>query len=367
MNDIAVTLTSDTRKFSQGMKNARQDLALFSAAAQSLKAGLVAGGAAIAGFFAISTVKSGLSELKNTIGQLDDLAAQSERLGVSTEFLSELHHAASLSDTDIEALNGGLEKLEKNLGKATIEGGDLTKMLARAGLDADELAKAGPEEAFMRIADAVSRIRDPLQRAAFVTDVFGKSGQSLVGILSKGRAGIQELREEAQRLGVSLDSETAQKIGLADDSLKRFDASWKGLKTTLVVEVLPAITSTMNYLSRLIASWRSFRKDIGDDLERLRRQALPKNGMGVADPNLPGKGGGLPDLDLGGIQKDFKSFASPIAIETREGFGILARALTRDGNKSAAEKQLAETKKSNAHLSRIEDGLKNQPKIAPPF
>ena len=396
--DIAVTLTSDTRKFSSGMKSARDDLSL-------LSTGIKAAGVAVAGFLTFQAVKSGLGALTDTIGKLDDLAAESERLGVSTEFLSELHHAAKLSDTDIEALNGGLEKLEKNLGKATDDGKGLTDTLAKFGLDAQQLAAAGPEEAFLRISDAAAGIRDPFQRAAFVTDLFGKSGQSLLGILGKGREGITELRKEARLLGVSLSSDAAEKAGLADDAMKRLDSSWMGLKTTLAIELAPAMTSFVNWLAidvpagarKAKAEVDSLTNSFGDlinliasgptnlfgsrKMDKLRSMMLPdKNGTarplkGDMDvvlgepgefPNR-GKGADGPAAAVGDILKEFKSFAKPLAIDSKEGFSTIARALTKSTTDPVGNKQLAEQKIANKHLAKIEDGLKNQPKIAPPF
>ena len=388
-NDIAITLTSDTRKFSQGMKSARDDLSLFSS---SIKAA----GGLVAGFLSFQAVKAGFSTLSETVGKLDDLAAEAERLGVSTEFLSELQHAAQLSDTDIAALTGGLEKLEKNLGKATLEGGDLTKMLQRAGIDANDLAKLGPEKAFLKIADAVSRISDPLQRAAFITDVFGKSGQSLIGILSKGSEGINQLREEARRLGVSLSSDAAERIGLADDAMKRFNSAVEGLKTTFAVELAPALTSFVNLMTNslvpalgrvarefsllkqnaeeafhLLSNPRSLmnaQKAIDEfRLDRNRKLLLPKDGLGAANPNPQAKGGAGADIDLGGIKKDFKTFAKPLDVSSKEGFSQLARALTKPTGTTVADKQLREAQKANQHLGKIEAGLANFPKVAPAF
>lgn len=426
--DIAVTLTSDTRNFSRGLKSARDDLNLFGSSINSIKS-------AITGFLTFQGLKSGIQSIISTVGELDDLGALSDRLGVSTEFLSELQYAAKLSDTDIEALNGGLEKLEKNLGKATLEGGDLNKMLGRVGLEADELRKRGPEQAFLAIADAISRIADPIQRAAFVTEVFGKQGQSLIGILSKGRKGIQELRDEAKSLGITFSTDMKEKVGDADDAVKRMSAALDALKRDIALTFADSITGsvdnikgfadairdnvipTLNDMAKGAADsnkelkelnkWlsgsgiKSFLTDPDNFITRMmksperlkglfrdrRRDMLPRAGgaAGPIDEMLPKSGGAAGPIgpknefhpgpavnpgdmiDLGGILKDFKSFAKPLAIESKEGFSTIARALTQKTDSPLANKQLAEAKIANKHLGKIEDGLKNLPKVAPAF
>lgn len=389
-NDIAITLTSDTRNFSRGMRSAREELTLFRSTIDTVKG-------AVAGFLTFQAIKGGVGVLTDTIGKLDDLSAQADRLGVSTEFLSELQYAAKLSDTEVESLNGAFEKLEKNLGKNSIEGGDLTKMLNKVGLDSKKLMAAGPEEAFLQIADAASRISDPLQRAAFVTDVFGKSGQSLIGILSRGKAGINALREEARNLGISISGDAAEKIGLADDAMKRLGASTDAFKNILAIELAPLTTSVLDGMTASVGfladQWRNAKDNLGEFVHLLgnARNFLPRFAGGISaqesinqfrrdrqaerdaqriarEGNKTVRGDGI---DLGGpdskLKQDFKSFAKPLALESKEGFSALARALTQSSGNAIADKQLAEAKKHTTQLGRIEEGLRNQPKIAPAF
>lgn len=392
MNDIAVVLSANTRDFKRGMQEAQSDLKGLRMAFDSARKVAV-------GFFTFTSLKTGFGVLKDTIGRLDDLAAQADRLGVSTEFLSEIQEAAKLSDTDIEALNGGLEKLEKNLGKATVEGSDLTKMLKRAGLDASQLARQGPEEAFLAIAEAVASIEDPFQRAAFVTDIFGKSGQSLLGILSRGREGIAALRSEVRSLGGTLTSDGAAKISEADDAFKRLHIIMEGLKKDFAVAIAPDLVPLLQDIASAMRSdvlpilkdtlsvLKEFRPELQFVVKHLTvlGQVLTFYGKlkGIwkglnSDPFMdavpPGGAAGpvgaaRRNTDLGGPKKEmeFKSFAKPIEIMSKEGFSLLARTLTKPSASNVGQQQLAQAKKTNELLAKIAGVIASLPKVAPPF
>lgn len=359
--DMVVNLTANSRGFASGMRSARSELSGFQAAVGQVKV-------ALAGFLTFQAIKTGIGTIIDTIGKLDDTADLASRLGVSTEFLSEMQGAAMLADTDVEALNNGLKKLEKNLGKASIEGGELQKMLARVGLDATELAALGPEEAFLQIADAVKSIENPMHRAAFVTDVFGKSAVNLVNLLAEGREGIKGLRSEVRGLGGGLGEFDAAAVGEADRALKSMAIAWEGMKRDVAVTFAPVVVElTKAVRDHLLPAIR----EAGEVMKRL----FPKDNVIQLKPPddgpkidlAAGAGDAVHDrIDMG--FKDMKAMSKPIEVMSKEGFSILARALQKpSAAQNVAQNQLKEAQKANKHLGNIEDALKNQPQVAPAF
>jgi len=370
--DIAVTLTADSRGFGRGVKSARDDLSALRETVDSVKTALV-------GFLSISAIKGFVGGLTDTVGKIDDLAAQADRLGVSTEFLSELEGAAKLSDTEIDSLNQGLLLMEKSLGKAGLRGEDT-------------------EETFLKIADSVAAMNDPMERAAYVTEIFGKSGQSLIGILSRGRAGIQDLRNEVRSLGGSIGDDMADKAGLADDAVKRLTIAWDGLKNTLAIDLAPALTSVLGGLTDIARGMKDtfgpilkstlellgeFRDNLEEiafvggklfegssltdafrDLEAFRRGRDDARNQPVLPRNKAGAAGAFEFPDKTKIE--LKNPA--LDVNSKEGFSALARAL-RGPSQNIPQQQLAEQKKGNQKLDDIKNAVKDikLPPVAPDF
>ncbi|MEN6385517.1 MAG: hypothetical protein ABFD79_10000, partial [Phycisphaerales bacterium] len=102
-----------------------------------------------------------------------------------------------------------------------------TDIFAMLGLSANSFKGLKPEEQFRLLADRLSQIQDPSQRAAIAMKVFGKSGTSLLPMLEKGAAGLDELMEEAKQLGLVLSSEDAASAEELNDALNRM---WRTIK-----------------------------------------------------------------------------------------------------------------------------------------
>ena len=112
--------------FAQGLKEARSAIQQFKTAAQAYIGfeAIKGAGQAVAGFVA------------NSMSAIDSTRLMAERLGVSTQALSELQYAAKLSGVDSETLDHSLEKLNERLATAATEGGPAADALRMLGLSA---------------------------------------------------------------------------------------------------------------------------------------------------------------------------------------------------------------------------------------
>lgn len=382
--DIVVNLTANSAQFTSGINKAKSDLSGLASSLNSIKQ-------LIGGFLAVHTITHAFSEIKESLGQLTEVGAVAKTIGASTEFVSELGFAAKMSHVSVEDLTNGFKKMEKTIGQAAMGNNDgLVKMLSRANLEAGKLQKMGPEDAFMEIAEAASRIKDPMQRAAFAVEIFGKGGQALIPLLAKGKDGIEELREEAQKLGVSFSSDMTDKASEAMHALKKVDAVMQGLKVRLAIDLAPGIASAADAFVELVKMATplidvftgivGIFKEFKDNLEeiglvissiavgesRKETEALLQGLQGkrrmdaiIRNANRFNGPGAADDLDLGGqtISKQQKG-NPPIDIFSKEGFSIIAQAAqTRAVNVN--QQQLIELKEINKGVGKVEQGLKN--------
>ncbi|MGN6370968.1 MAG: hypothetical protein ACTHN5_22155 [Phycisphaerae bacterium] len=237
-------------------------------------AGQIAGvGSKIAGLAGIGTVVSGaLAGLGATLGgalavgeqfkAIDATAKLSDRLGVATESLVGMQHAASLAGISGEELTGGFEKMFKTLGTAVGGGKEAVATFNALGLSAQALQSESPDQAFKDIADKISNIANPAQRAAAAMDVFGKSGQSLLPLLTTGAAGISAAQADAQKLGMTFSRLDASKVEAANDAVTRMKGLFTGVASKIAIGLAPIIdftaTNFTNFLSQAVPSLTRF-------------------------------------------------------------------------------------------------------------
>ena len=179
----------------------------------------------------------------------DSFDKMSQRVGVSTESLSELAYAANLSGTSIERVEESFKGLSQKIVEAVDKGGDAEELFSSIGLSAQDLAASTPEEQFYKVADAIAEIDDPTRRAAVAMQVFGESGRELLPLLSGGSAGLAEMRDEARSLGATVSTESAAMGAQFNDALARVQTIFQGLKNEFAASLAPILTFFANRLS----------------------------------------------------------------------------------------------------------------------
>lgn len=235
-----VELFADDSKLVRGLRAAQKKLQAFGAAVQSLGKNLFAAGAGLA--------TPMLTAAKVFADAGSDLVDMSQRTGASVEALSELGYAAEQSGSDLTTLEGGLRKMQKAV-VAAAEGSDSAQQTFRQlGLSASDLAHLSPDQQFELIADRLAKIQNPAQKAALAMEIFGKSGTSLLPLMANGAAGILELRQQAQSLGLVMSTEDAQAAEAFGDTL---DTLWKVLRMG-VVQIGAAVEPILSDLAQTI-------------------------------------------------------------------------------------------------------------------
>src|ERR1043166_7182493 len=63
------------------------------------------------------------------VGEFDDLGDKAERVGVSVQFLAAMRYAAEKAGAPVEALDGGLQTFNENIGKLRANSGKLATFL----------------------------------------------------------------------------------------------------------------------------------------------------------------------------------------------------------------------------------------------
>lgn len=235
IGDLVINLKAETASFTADIARAHGSLKTMAEAAVGLGAAMATGLAAI---------------VASTIEMADKMGKLAQVTGLTTESLSALSFAAKMVDVDQESLAKGLEKLAKNMDKAAQSTG--ASAFGRLGIavkDASGHLKDS-DVVLAEIADKFAKMPDGAQKTALAMQLFGKSGAQLIPLLDKGSAGIQQFKDEAERLGLVLDDTTRANAEKFEESLKRLKAASEGAALQFTSGLLPTLNNLVDVFTK---------------------------------------------------------------------------------------------------------------------
>ena len=180
----------------------------------------------------------------------DALGKLSTRSGVAVETLSALGHAASLGDASVQDVARGLGMLSMKAIDASNGSKEAARAFAQLGVDFK-----GPngeirasDEMLMDIADTFARLPDGPVKAGLAMKLFGESGTKLIPMLNSGRAGLEEMKKEAEALGLVVGEDTARQAEAFNDNMTRLSKVTTGLANGVIEELLPTLLKFTDWL-----------------------------------------------------------------------------------------------------------------------
>lgn len=236
VSDLDRKLRSASQRFAgfeSGIKSSIATVSRFTTAIASL--------AGIAGFGAL---------IKSSIDTGDKIQKLAIRLNASTEAISQYAYVANLAGVDIEALGKAWQRQSANIGDAVRGTGEAKQAIEDLGLDLKKLAALKPEDQFEAIAAQLGKVNDSAKRLSIAEDIWGGRGAAAaLQIMDGGIEKIRELRSEADRLGLTLNREQADRMAAINDSITNMKSSLQGLANTIAIIAGPAVTEFFNTLS----------------------------------------------------------------------------------------------------------------------
>lgn len=268
LNDViarlAVHLGLETAAFEKGTGKAKREVTGLerhvSKAGLAIKAAFVGMFGALAVDQIVQVAKAGL-EYASSLGEV------ASQLGVTTKALQEYRYAASQAGIEQGEMDQALSQLTRRLGDAAQGSKSINAAFDRLGVsirDANgHVIDAG--DAIPLIADGLQKIESPAERAAILVDLFGKAGQKLAPLLEGGSAGVNDLREAAQKLGIVLSEkqiqdadETADKLSALKQVLEAKIAGAVTDNTQSILDLVDALTKLVEYAGKAAKAWRYF-------------------------------------------------------------------------------------------------------------
>lgn len=226
---------------------------------------------------ALSGVLGGFSlvAIKNAVVGFTDMGEAIKngaiRAGMSVQEYQRMRYVAEQSGTSIEAMEGSLSKLNRQMGEAASgKNKVLAQLMGKLHIsmrDANGEVRRGID-VLPQVADAFKRNENPAIRARMGVALFGKSYAEILPLLIEGSKGIDDNLKRFDKIkGVLGDKEidAAKDLG---DSFKDLELVMKGFQGTIAKELVPVIKPMVD---GLVTWWVANKKLVGVEVGKMAK------------------------------------------------------------------------------------------------
>jgi len=242
VGDAILKLGVDTKDLDKGMQGIGASIKKHQ---KAIGLGMVAAGGAI--------VAAGALSIKTFAEMGDEVAKLARKTGFSTEALSELRHVAEISGTSLEGLEKATKRMSTAIGDAQDGLTETIRDFDKLGISVEELEGLSPEEAFLKLGQAIADIEDPLVRANVAQGIFGRAGMDLIPMFDEGAEAMATLRQEAHDLGIVFDQEAAKKAEELTDAMHRVNEATSGVKMVIAEQLIPILIPLIGKVKDVIS------------------------------------------------------------------------------------------------------------------
>jgi hypothetical protein len=169
-SNIPIKLTGDNKSALAAITGVQKGLGTLGTGVDNLNKKMVAFTNALVGVGIIAFTKSLLTSAE----LLDEMA---ESFDTTSGRILEMGVAAAASGSSLEGLNNMLFRMQNNISAAIEGNGEMQKALTSVGISLSDVQRLRPDEIFNKIAVALSKITNPLERTRLQTELFSKASK----------------------------------------------------------------------------------------------------------------------------------------------------------------------------------------------
>ena len=226
----------------------------------------VAGGAAkglAAAAAATAAVTAATAALVNVqLKAIDTIAKTADRLNLTTEALVGLQFASEQYGVSNQTMQMGMQRMVRRMSEAAAGTGEAKKAIEELGLSASELTLLDADQQLFRVAEAMQKVDSRTRQLALAQKIFDSEGVVMVNVLRAGASGLEDMRKQAERLGLTLSRTDAAKIETLNGEITNITRQFEGFVRIFTVELAPVLTA----VSRLFQDNASTATEMRDSI-----------------------------------------------------------------------------------------------------
>lgn len=249
-DEIQVKFGASTGELLAGADEVKDAIGSIAGTVQQALGALSALSGAIAGAFAVNKIADFESHYAEVGEQIERTAAI---IGVSTKQTQELGFISEVTGGSAQGMATAIERMQVNLQAAINPTSRQAQALAAMGLSARQLLDLPVDEQLNVMADAFKRLHDEgINPTSIGITLMGRGAAGMVPFLEQGRAGLDQLRNTADRVGAVMSKETVEALAANERASVTLRSAVSGLAGTIAGELAPALTKEENGLATLI-------------------------------------------------------------------------------------------------------------------
>lgn len=187
-----------------------------------------------------SLLKMGYDAVTNA----DDLNTLSKQTGLTTEEIQKMQYASDLIDVSFDDIAGALRKMKGNL-----DGHPETwERLGVSVTNADGSMRE-VNDIFHDVIGALSQVENGTERDQLAMDIFGKSADSLAGIVDDGGAALDDFGQKAEDAGLILEQSTLDKLNKTNDTLDELKANLSATAGAIGADVAETLAPALEIIA----------------------------------------------------------------------------------------------------------------------
>jgi hypothetical protein len=187
----------------------------------------------------VAGIVAGISRTIQHFDRIDKIAT---RLGMSAESLQRLGHAANLSGSNMEQLQGIMTRLERRTGEALQNTtGSQAKRFKELNIEVEAFSNLNPEDKILAIADAFNALGGTEKSIASLMGLLDTEVRELLPLLKEGSDGIKKMMNDIS----ALTDEETKSMAQAANNIEIF----KQKTTTILGHTLGGIFNLPKTLS----------------------------------------------------------------------------------------------------------------------
>ena len=180
----------------------------------------------------------------------DDLNTLAKQTGFTTDEIQKMQYASDLVDVSFDDMAGALKKLKPKIS----EDNEALAALGVAVTNADGSLR-NANDVFFDAVEALAKIDNETERDQAAMELFGKSADSLAGIIDDGGAALKEYGQQAEDLGLIMSGDTLDALNEVNDTIDLMKAKSKGslaqLGATLAKTLAPALEKVVGIVDKV--------------------------------------------------------------------------------------------------------------------
>jgi hypothetical protein len=195
------------------------------------------------------------SSITASIKELDALSKTSRKLGATITGLQTLHKMADNAGVGITTLNTSMQRLVKNLSKASVGQGPV-KAFAELGMSADlmRLKMLPAEQQMMALLEAIEKMPEG-DRIRLLADIVDSEGVELIKMATGAAKEFADVRQQLLATGKMITEEEGLQMEKAAQAMADLSTAWSGLTQTGTLAFVAPVTAAVKYLEKTLERW----------------------------------------------------------------------------------------------------------------